>query len=401
MRKIFALSVIFLCTLANTAFPAQSQSQHHDWEWNVLVIPPLSGWESEPGKSVSTALSWCEREISESSNGIGGHDVKFTKINISGDADIMRDVRLNIDSHTIAIMSFALSQEADRILVARLAGREIPLMIAGGENVLIDRGGHPAANIFALDLYRDYRCFAFTEYAGRIFANDHEKRIALAASRFTVNQEREAKICYAMLDNAGFMPMPYWADASVHDTFKMMSEEIESYEGEKAGVVISFMGGMGAREIWRNFMRLRSSWRLWNVSEPDSTYLSCRGMIFADQNVLLDSLGGFIEIKRLLWRTRAMRVDDSVAAGRAIALYEWLKRAVDIMPQPVDDMPRAVLLRNLSQAQEIPFGNQVLNISPSLHRPYQRNVYIVEVRNREYSNLDVVNARGLVYTPAY
>ena len=96
-----------------------------------------------------------------------------------------------------------------------------------------------------------------------------------------------------------------------------------------------------------------------------------------------------------------MRVDDTVAAGRVIALYEWLKRAVDVMPQPVDDMPRAVLLRNLSQTQAIPFGNQVLNISANLHRPFQRQVYIVEVRNREYLNLDVVNTRGLAYVPSY
>ena len=96
-----------------------------------------------------------------------------------------------------------------------------------------------------------------------------------------------------------------------------------------------------------------------------------------------------------------MRVEDTVAAGRAIALYEWLKRAVDIMPQPVDDMPRAALLRNLSQVQAIPFGNQILNISSNLHRPFQRHVYIVEVRNREYMNLDVVNARGLAYVPSY
>ena len=399
MRKIFALLVIVLCTVTDTAFPAQSSN--HDWVWNVVVFPPLSGWNSEPGISISTALSWCEREISESSNGIGGHDVQFRKVNVSGDAEILRSVRLDIDSHTIAVMSFTLSQEADRILVMRLGGMQIPLMIAGGENVLIDRGGRPIPNIFALDLYRDYRCFAFAEYALRLFANDREKRIALAASRFTLNQEREAKICYAMLDNEGFMPMPYWADASVHDTYKMMSEEIESYEGEKAGVVISFMGGMGAREIWRNFMRIRSSWQLWNVAEPDSTYLSCRGMIFADQNILLASMGGFIETKRLLWRTRAMRVDDTVAAGRVIALYEWLKRAVDVMPQPVDDMPRAVLLRNLAQTQAIPFGNQVLNISANLHRPFQRQVYIVEVRNREYLNLDVVNTRGLAYVPSY
>ena len=398
MRKIFALLVIVLCTVTNAAFCAQSEK--HDWVWNVLVVPPSEGWDKEPGKSIKTALTWCEREVSESSSGIGGHDIRFVFISESDDFPVPTRGNV-INPHTIAVMSFANSPEADKILVARFAGTNVPLMLAGGENVLIDKGGRPISNIFALDLYRDYRCFAFTEYARKVFANDKEKRIALAASRFTVNQEREAKICYAMLDNEGFMPMPYWADTSVNDSYKMMSEEIESYEGEKAGVVISFMGGMGAREIWRNFMRLRSSWQLWNVAQPDSTYLSCRGMIFADQNIQLDSHGGFIETKRLLWRTRAMRVEDTVAAGRAIALYEWLKRSVDVMPQPVDEMPRAVLLRNLSQTQAIPFGNQVLNISANLHRPFQRQVYIVEVRNRAYWNLDVVNTRGLVYIPSY
>ncbi|MBQ6435224.1 MAG: hypothetical protein IJJ09_04435, partial [Synergistaceae bacterium] len=83
MRKIFAVFVIFLCFINhNSAFCAQSQN--HDWVWNVLVIPPLSGWDSEPGKSISTALAWCEKEISESSSGIGGHDVKFVLVPVSG-----------------------------------------------------------------------------------------------------------------------------------------------------------------------------------------------------------------------------------------------------------------------------------------------------------------------------
>lgn len=398
MRKIFAALVIFLCAVnINQAFCAPSS---HDWVWNVLVIPPSTGWENDPGKSISTALSWSEREISESSTGVGGHDVNFIRLQLPESSDNpIRDLNINIDTRTIAVMSFALSPDDDRILVSRLAGRDIPLFLAGGENVLIDRGGRPLTNVFALDLYRDYRCSAFAEYARRIY--NHEKRIALAASRFTVNQEREAKICYAMLDNLGFMPMPYWADASVKDTYAMMSEEIESFEGEQAGVVISFMGGMGAREIWRNFMRLRTNWRLWNCAEPDNTYLSCRGMIFADQNILLNSLGGFMDTRRLLWRTRAMRVDDNVAAGRAIALCEWLKKAVELMPQPVDTMPGNLLLRNLERVQGIPFGNQVLNISASLHRPSSRNVFIAEVRDKEYTNLDVVNIRGLVYVPAY
>ena len=396
MRKILALTVIILCLiiLSKRAFPLQlADDKAHDWVWNVLVVPPSGGWESEPGKSIKTAFTWCEREISESSSGIGGHDVRFVLLSESLDVPHLND------PHTVAIMSLTLSPESDRALVSRLAGANVPLMIAGGENVLIDRGGRPIVNVFALDMYRDYRCAAFTEYAKRIFSRD--KRIALAASRFTVNQEREAKICYTLLENAGFMPMPYWTDASARDSYYMMSEEIESFEGEQAGVVMSFMGSMGAREIWRNFMRLRTSWRLWNVSEPDELYLSCRGMIFADQNILLGTLGGFIETRRMLWRTRAMQVSDPVAAGRAIALYEWFKRAVELMPQPVDNMPRGVLLQNMARVQSIPFGNQSLNISPLLHRPSARDVFIVEIRDREYSPLDTVNTRSLPYVPAY
>ena len=96
-----------------------------------------------------------------------------------------------------------------------------------------------------------------------------------------------------------------------------------------------------------------------------------------------------------------MQVSDTVAAGRAVALYEWLKRAVDAMPQPVDNMPRGLLLQNLGRTRGIPFGNQVLDISPSLHRPSARNVYIVEIRDRKYSELDTVNTPALAYIPAY
>ena len=96
-----------------------------------------------------------------------------------------------------------------------------------------------------------------------------------------------------------------------------------------------------------------------------------------------------------------MQVNDSVAAGKAIALYEWFRKAVELMPQPVDAMPRAQLLRNLERVQSIPFGNQNLTISPSLHRPSSRNVFIVEIRDREYSALDTVRVNALAYVPAY
>ena len=122
MRKIFALIVIVLC-LVNPAFCAQREIKH-DWVWNVLVIPPANGWDSEPGKSINTALKWCEAEISDSGSGVGGHDLKFIRLNLNTSSDNpARDLNFPIDDHTAAIMSFVLSPEIDRVLVARLAGR--------------------------------------------------------------------------------------------------------------------------------------------------------------------------------------------------------------------------------------------------------------------------------------
>ena len=398
---IFFFTVFSSKNTAQVAFCAQNNNIEHDWVWNVSVIPPPEGWNSEPGKSISNALAWSERDISESSSGAGGHDIKFTKLEWPLSTDILiaaRNIDFKINSHTVAVISFG-DYEVDKIIVNRMAGNLIPLFLAGGENILIDRNGRPLSNIFALDLFRDYRSAAFAAYAKKIFKPD--AKIALAASRFTVNQEREAKICYSLLDSEGFIPMPFWADASVQDSYAMMSEEVESSGAENAGVMISFMGSMGAREIWRNFMRLRSGWKLWNCSAPEESYLSCRGMILADQNVLLDKLGGFIEVKRRLWSTRATPISNNVAAGRVLALTEWLKRGVDALPQPVDNIPRASLLRNLERVSGISFGNQILNISPRLHRPYERNVFIVEVRNREYQNIDTISTKGLAYSASY
>ena len=406
MRRVLFL-IIFLIIFLNNflqriAFCAQVQdSQNHTWVWNVSVVSPPGGWNSEPGKSISTALSWIEKEISESSRGTGGHDIKFVKLELQENLEpaiAAELLNLNIDSKTVAVMSFG-GLEIDRVLVRRMTGNLIPLFLAGGENILIDRNGRPLSNIFALDLYRDYRCSAFAGYAKKNF--HPETRLALAASRFTVNQEREAKICYELLDRAGFLPMPFWTDASVRDTFEMMSEEIESSQGEKSGVMISFLGSMGAREIWRNFMRLRSAWRLWNCSAPEDSYLSCRGMVLADQNVLLDKIGGFIAVKRQIWSTRAMPISDNVAAGRVLALASWLQKGIDSLPQPVDSIPKNTLLQNLERVKNIQFGNQILNISPSLHRPSERNVYIVEIKNRDYEMIDVIPTKGLVYVPSY
>ncbi len=393
MRKFFSVLIILLTLFGNS----YALDLKHSWEWEVIVIPPDSGWDVEPGHSISNALAWCEREIASSSSGAGGHDVKFNRLLLPDDKNLNR-LEIPINNRVIAVMSFSNS-EGDKILINKLSKVNVPLFLAGGENVLIDPKGKPLFNIFALDLFRDYRCEAFAEYAKKLF-DKNDIRIAIAASRFTVNQEREAKIFYDMIDKRGFVPMPFWADASVRDTFTMMAEEIESQENNP-GVMVSFLGSMGSREVWRNFMRLRTSWRLWNCAAPENAYLSCRGMLLADQNIKLNELGGFEELKRKIWNTRAIAIMDNVAAGRAIALVEWLQKGINSLPQPVNEMPRNNLLRNLERVKGITFGNQTLDINPTLHRPAKRNAYIVEVRDKKYRHMDTIKVSGLRYADVY
>ncbi|MCR4818296.1 MAG: hypothetical protein K5841_05000 [Fretibacterium sp.] len=361
------------------------------WLWNVLVIPPRDGWETDVGKSIATVLSWHELEIGESGYGTGGHDVRFNLLPPM-DEDSVLKAPLPVDEKTAAVMSFA-APEVDRALIARMAKTGVPILLSGGEEVLFDKGTGPARNVFALDLYRDYRCPAFALYAAKTVTP--EAHLALIASRFAVNQEREAKITYGFLDEAGFMPLPFWVDASTRNTFDMVSQEIES---SADGVMLSFLGNMGSREMWRSFMRLNTKWRLWNCSSPDESYLSSRGMIFADQNLFLKEHGGFMGLKHRIWTTRAMHISDIVAAGRANALAELLKRGIDALPQPIDVLDRSALLQSLETVQGIPFGLQTLDIVPETHRPRTRQVYITEVSNGAYVLLETLPVTGLVYT---
>ena len=392
--RVFILLTALLTAPGGAVPRASLAAEAPDWVWNVLVIPPQEGWESEAGKSILAVLSWHEADIAESGTGVGGHDLHFIPLETVHDP-AAPNFKLPINAHTAAVMSFA-DTEVDRALVQRLAGQETPLLLAGGEEVLIDRGGRPLPNVFALDLFRDYRSAAFANYAVQVLKP--EAHVALAASRFTVNQEREAKICYNLLDRAGFMPMPFWMDSSVSDTFSMVAQEIRSAAD---GVLIAFIGSMGSREMWRGFMRTQTPWRIWNCAMPEKSYLSCKGMIFADQNLFLTDRGGFSELKQRLWYTRATHLTDIVAGGRAEALTEWLTRGISALPQPVDLLIRPALLTALERVRGIPFGVQTLDITPELHRPASRQIYIAEVREHSFFLLETVATAALPFAPSY
>jgi hypothetical protein len=360
------------------------------WTWDVLVFPPGEGWENSGGESIRNALLWHQAEISESGDGIHGHDLNFIFLPpISEDA--VKDYTLPMTPHSIAVLSFA-SYPVDRELARLMAGKGIPLMLGGGENVFFFEKGHLSPFVFALDLFRDYRARAFVDYA--LKQVELKARLGVIGTRFTLHEEREAKICFDLFSDAGFMPMPYWVDASVTDTFAMVEQEIKDYSD---GLLVSYAGGMASKEIWRGIMGHQSPYRLWYGGAPDKSFLSFKGMLFADQNMALGARGEFDQLKRDLWASRALNVSDKVAAGRANALAFWLTSALKALPEDTRRVGANALFPRLENVRGIPFGGQILDIDEKNHRPRQRQVYILEARDRNFFVLDALDVEGLRY----
>ncbi|MDR2137387.1 MAG: hypothetical protein LBO68_03775 [Synergistaceae bacterium] len=376
---------------AKAAFAAVDESA---WTWDVLVIPPEKGWENAAGESIRRTLAWHQTRISESGDGIHGHDLQFvllppTSEDMEGAA---KNYVLPVASHTVAVLSFA-SYPLDRELIKHAARTGVPLLLAGGENVFLYERGRLSPFVFALDLFQDYRCRAFADYATKTLEKKY--RLSVMGARFTLNEEREAKICFDLLSEAGFIPMPYWLDASVTDTFTLVEQEIKA-AGD--GVLLCYVGGMASKEIWRGVMRNSSPCRLWYGGAPDASFRSFKGMVFADQNMYLDERGGFEQLKRDLWMSRTVSISDKVAAGRANALALWLIQALGAIPgQNLEKPHPKELISKLESAAGIPFGAQVLDIDATTHRPRQRKVHILEVRDRNFTVLDTLDVKGLPY----
>ena len=392
-RSLFRFAAclfVWCCTgaVAFTPKPADAAVDTSEWTWDILVVPPDDGWEAETGSSIRKTLLWHQAEISESGNGVQGHDINFIFLPPTTE-DRVRSYDIPFTSRTVAMLSFA-SYPVDRDLVGHMAGRGIPLLLAEGENVSSHEKNLLLPFLFALDLYRDYRCRAFADYALKTL--EPQSRLGIIGTRFTLNEEREAKICFDLFSEAGFMPMPYWADATVSDVFGMVEQEIKSYS---QGVLISYAGGMASKELWRGLSGYFSPYRLWYGGTPDKSFLSFKGMIFADQNLFLETHGGFEQLKRDLWTTRTLGVTDKVAAGRANALAVWLTRALTALPggNPIAD--KKSLLSRLADVENIPFGNQVLSIDRETHRPKSRQVHILEIRDRSFFILDTLSVKGL------
>jgi hypothetical protein len=361
------------------------------WTWDGLVLPPDSGWDKNEGVSIQKTLEWHQMETAEKGEGIHGHDINFIFLPPATE-ETANGYAFPLTPRVVAIFSFA-SDQVNKLLVDKAPLNGVPFLLASGENVFFFKQGRIMPFLFGLDLFRDYRCRSFLDYAVKTLKSN--LRLGIIGTRFTLNEEREAKICFSLFSEAGFMPMPYWLDASVTDSFGMVEQEIKDYG---SGVLISYVGGMASKEIWRGItVGYRSPYRLWYGGAPDKSFLSFKGMVFADQNMYLDTRGGFDQLKREMWSSRTLSAPDKVAAGRANALAFWLIEALKALPKETYQANLKSLLSNLENVRGIPFGSQTLDIDKDTHRPSVRQVHMLEVRDRNFSLMDTLDVHGLKY----
>ena len=392
-KALLATAVICLCMLwgiSGASADVDTPNISDAWTWDVLVVPPNDGWEGDAGVSIRNMLEWHRLDISEMGDGIHGHDIDFVLLPpLTEEAAEL--FTFPVTPRTIAIFSFA-SNWVDRVLVDRAATSGVPLLLAGGENVSFIRQGNMMPFMFALDLFRDFRCRAFVDHA--LMALSHESRLAIMGPRFALHEEREARITFELFMDEGFMPTPFWVDPTVSSSFSMIEHEIRHFSD---GVVVSHIGGMATKEVWRGITAHRSPYRVWFGGPPDRSFLSFNGMVFADQNMYLEDHGGFEQLRRKVWSTRVLPVPDMVAAGRAHALVTWLGRAIFALPRVIGEMDQQALLASLRNVREIPFGNQILDIDSETHRPAFRYVNILEVRDRGFQVINTLNVQGVRY----
>lgn len=390
-RKLFIIHLFLIGVIFAEPHLAYAENPEAAWTWDILVIPPDEGWDTDEGTAIRRTLLWHQANVIEQRNGVNGHDVNFVFLPPLTE-DSARTYTPPITLSTVAVFSFA-SNPIDRFLLQNLRGNRIPLLLAGGENVFFYENDRPVPFVFALDLFRDYRARAFADYAKKTLPL--ETRMGVVGARFTLFEEREARISYSLLVDSGFMPMPFWITASARNVFSLLEQEIQA---ATSGVLISYIGGMATRELWVNMASRTSSYRIWFGGAPEDSFRSSRFMVFADQNMYLDTLGGFAQLRRDLWSTRAMAVRDEAASGRANALFIWLEKALNALPSDWSPRNREPLSQALARVQGVPFGSQVLDINQATHRPVRRTVRILEVRNRDFYVVDTFDVEGLVYT---
>jgi hypothetical protein len=360
------------------------------WIWQVALLPPEEGWESEAGISALGAVRLAEWKVKDSADGVSGRDIRFHKepeVTVETAAGRVADWRKR---NVSAVLSFGGGREIS-ILRPHLAGAGPVFLSSFGENGNIQDGsGLPDRMLFALDLFRDFRITAFAEYASRILPE--ESVVAILGDKLDPSLERFSRNLGDFLFSGGFQTAHFWIPGGGMDSFRMIEAETVS---SGARVLISWAGSMVVRDIWRGMRHRKGAFEIWYGGEPQPLLRSFDGVVTADQDFPVRTDRTFITLGREIWRRNKTTVRDPGMAGRAYTSCSWLFEAFRLAgtSDPV------LLAEAMKRVEGLAFGSQTLSINPATHRPYERSVAFMSVQGREFHPLTVFPVRGPDFLP--
>ncbi len=360
------------------------------WIWQVALLPPEDGWESDAGRSALGAVRYAERKVQESPDGVSGRDIRFHQEEAlveSSAAERVEDWRKRGIS---AVLSFAGGREI--AFLRPYLGKAGPVFLSAfGEAANIyNSEGVPDQMLFALDLFRDFRIAAFTAYAVELFPSGSV--LAVLGDKLDPALERYSRNLGDMFFDRGFLVAHFWIPGGGMDSFRMIeSEAIAS--GAKA--LVSWAGSMVVRDVWRSVRRKSGAFEIWYGGAPQPLLLSFNGIVTADQDYPVRTDAALKSLGRDIWRRHNITVKDTAIAGRGYAACQWLFDAFKRAGSPVP----ADLAGMLPLAEGIVFGSQTLSINPTTHRPAERAVAFMIVEEREFHPLRTLLVRGPDYLP--
>ncbi|MGI6253141.1 MAG: hypothetical protein ACOYJV_06875 [Aminivibrio sp.] len=359
------------------------------WIWQIAVLPPEKGWESDSGRSALGALRYAELQVRDSHEGVAGRDIHFlkepplTEENVGSRLEDWRRRGL------CAVIS--LGGEEDVRLLRPLLKEEGPVLVtAFGEEEDIAPEGAPYPMIFALDLYKDFRMAAFTEFAK--ISLDQGATLAILGDRYDPFLDRFARNLGDMLSAAGFNADHFWIPGAGPDSFRMIEDEAIS---GGSSVLVSCAGSMVVREIWRAVRQKSSAFEIWYGGGLNRALLSFDGVCVADQNAPLEEDGALVHLGREIWKHTRIPARDRGMAGRTYGVCRWLfeglKKAGSNAPEK--------LAETMKEIAGIPLGSLELSINAATHRPGAREVAILKIQGRKLKGAAFFHVAGPEFMP--
>lgn len=359
------------------------------WIWQVVILPPFGGWESEKGVSALGAVRYAEWKVKDSAEGVAGRDIRFLKEPPVTEENVAERVASWKARKISAVLSFRGGE--DIALLRAHIGREGPVFLSAfGEDGDLYESGVVLPMMFALDLFKDFRIEAFFEYAKKNLKNGAV--VAVLGDKLDPALERYARNLGDKLASGGFSVRRFWIPGAGNDSFWMIESEAMA---EGAEVFVSWAGSMVVRDVWRGTRRKEGAFRIWYGGEPKLSLLSFDGILMADQGEPVRTDHAFITLGREIWKRNKTSVQEPGMAGRAYTACQWIFEGFRKAGSP--DVPS--LAAAMRSVVALPFGSRIISINPATHRPFERETAFLEVKDHCFHSVDIFPVKDPGYLP--